>query len=155
MGLSNSAPLGFGWLICSGSAYCEYAMPTLSTRRMSSDRGYCLPRFDVFGRLMRFALIYAVAPFLYSACLFWVGRVYVSYSFVVTHVLEDIITLDCYPYIGRMLRCSTALMTRVHVIIVGVCFPTPFSSSLASWFRHMLLGVLFLCLYVFLSHEKG
>ena len=107
MGLSNSGPLGFGWLICSGSAHCVYAMPTLSTLRMSSDRGYCLPRFDVFGRLMRFALIYAVAPFLYSACLFWVDRVdVVSYSFVVTHVLEDIITLDRCPYLGRMLRCT-------------------------------------------------
>ena len=81
-------------------------MPTLSTRRMSSDRGFCLSRFDVFGRLMRSALFYAVAPFLYSACLFWVDRVYVSYSFVVTHVLEDIITLDYCPYLGRMLRCA-------------------------------------------------
>ena len=74
MGLSNSGPIGFGWLICSGSAYCVYAMPTLSARRMSSNRGYCLPRFDVFGRLMRSAFFYAVAPFLYSACLFWVNR---------------------------------------------------------------------------------
>ena len=84
-------------------------MPTLSTRRMSSDRGFCLSRFDVFGCLMRSALFYAVAPFLYSACLFWVDRVYVSYSFVVTHVLEDIITLDCCPYLGRMLRCAKCI----------------------------------------------
>ena len=79
-------------------------MPTLSARRMSSDGGYFPPRFDVFGRLMRSALFYAGAPFPYSACLFWVDRVDVSYSFVVTHVLEDIITLDCCPHLGRMLR---------------------------------------------------
>ena len=65
-----------------------------------------LPRFDMFGRLMRSALLYAGAPFPYSACLFWVDRVYVSYSFVVTHVLEDIITLDCCPYLGRRLWCA-------------------------------------------------
>ena len=81
-------------------------MPTLSARRMSSDRGYFLPRFDVFGRLMRSGIFYAGAPFTYSACLFWVDRVYVSYSFVVTHVREDIIAWDCCPYIGRMLRCA-------------------------------------------------
>ena len=130
-------------------------MPTLSARRMSSDRGFCLPRFDVFGRLMRSALFYAVAPFLYSAWLFWVDRVYVSYSFVVTHVLEDIITLDCCPYLGRMLRCAIVCsMTRVHVVMVGFCLPTLVSSSMAFLFRLMLLGVFFLCLYVFLSPEK-
>ena len=46
-------------------------------------------------------------------------------------------------------------MTRVHVVIVVVCFPTPLSSSVASLFRRMLLGVFLLRWYAFLSHEKG
>ena len=54
---------------------------------------------DLFGRL----LLSGTWGYL-STCLFWVDRVYASYSFVVTHVLEDIITLDCCPYLGRILR---------------------------------------------------
>ena len=121
-------------------------MPTLSTRRLSSDRGFCLPRFDVFGRLMRSALVYAVAPFLYYACLFWVDRVYVSYSCVVTHVLEDIITLDCCPYLGRMLRCAIVCSNDPCLRGYGRClFSNIISSSMAFLFRRMLLGVFFLC----------
>ena len=47
-------------------------------------------------------------------------------------------------------RCFSCMQR----VIVGVCFPTLFSTSMASLFRRMLLGVFFLCLHVVLSHVK-
>ena len=130
-------------------------MPTLSARRMSSDRGHFLPRFDVFGRLMRSALFYADATFTYSACLFWVDRVYVSYSFVVTHMLEDIIALDCCPYLKRMLRC--AIVCSNHPCPRGYgrgLFSNTFLTFHGLLVSAHVIGCFFLCLYVFLSPEK-
>ena len=47
-------------------------------------------------------------------------------------------------------RCFSCMQR----VMVGVCFPTLFSPSVASWFRRMVLGFFFLCLHVVLSHEK-
>ena len=47
-------------------------------------------------------------------------------------------------------RCFSCMQR----VLVGVCFPTLFSPSMASLFRRMVLGVFFLCLHVVLSHEK-
>ena len=81
----------------------------------------------MFGRLMRSAIFYEGAPFQYSACLFWVDRVYVPSSFVMTHVLEDMITLDFCPYLGRMLRCSIVCSNGPCPRVYGrFCFQTLF-----------------------------
>ena len=49
-------------------------------------------------------------------------------SFVVTHVLEDILTLACCPCLGVCYGVpSSVLMTRVTVVMVGVYYVKHFA----------------------------
>ena len=82
------------------------------------------------------------------------GSCYVSSSFVVTHVLEDIITLDRCPYLGRMLRCAIVRSRDpCSRVMVGVCFPTlshlPWPPCLGAYY-----WVLFSCAYMRFSNMR-
>ena len=90
-----------------------------------------------------------------------------SCSFVGSHILNDIITLDCCPCLDVYYDVPSSVhMSRVTVVMVGVCYVIHFaqdlmkckrhkhinsicSQSMASLFGRMLCGDYF-CAFVFL-----
>ena len=85
--------------------------------------------FEMFGRLIRSKLFYNGAPFPYSACM---DRFSLPSSFVVTHVLDNINILDCWPCLDVCYGVPSSVhMNRVTVVMVDVCYVVYFAHD--SW----------------------